>query len=113
MSSKKFIVEINKFDCQSQQEKELKLFSHRPSAQSIHVTESVEINRTTSAPKSILRYDVDQDKPRSGISPCLLSQIKRLVVKGELNSYDIEVPDIKVREKTDVEVPDRIHTVGI
>ena len=26
---------------------------------------------------------------------------------------DIEVPDIKVPEKTDIEVPDPIYTVGI
>ena len=28
---------------------------------SIYVTESVEMNRTTSVPKSVLRYDVDKD----------------------------------------------------
>ena len=39
-------------------------------------------------PKTVLLYDVDKDLPRSGIlsSPNLVSQIKRLMVDGELNS---------------------------
>ena len=51
------------------------------------------MKRTTSAPKSVLCYDVDKDLTSvwysvftKSAAPNLVSQIKRLIEEGELNT---------------------------